>query len=45
MSPARPSTVVLDALDAHEPAGFYVRPLGHEVRAEEPDWVLVGHTP
>ncbi len=45
MSPARLSTVVLDARDAHELAGFYLRLLGYEVRAEEPDWVLIGPPP
>lgn len=33
--------MVLDAHDAHELADFYVRLLGYEVRAEEPDWVLI----
>lgn len=42
MASMRLSTVVLDAHDAHEPAGFYVRLLGYEVRSEEPDWVLIG---
>lgn len=42
MCAARLSTVVLDARDAHELAGFYVRLLGYEVRAEEPHWVLIG---
>ncbi|WP_328682102.1 VOC family protein [Streptomyces sp. NBC_00343] len=42
MSPTRLSTVVLDARDAHELAGFYVRLLGYVIRAEEPDWVLIG---
>ncbi|WP_262061483.1 VOC family protein [Streptomyces sp. STR69] len=42
MSPTRLSTVVLDAHDAHELAGFYLRLLGYEIRAEEPDWVLIG---
>ncbi|MFE2418718.1 VOC family protein [Streptomyces hokutonensis] len=42
MSPTRLSTVVLDAYDAHELAGFYLRLLGYEIRAEEPDWVLIG---
>lgn len=42
MCAARLSTVVLDARDAHEPAGFYVRLLGYEARAEEPHWVLIG---
>ncbi|WP_367322210.1 VOC family protein [Streptomyces sp. HUAS ZL42] len=45
MSPTRLSTVVLDAHDAHELAGFYMRLLGYEVRREEPDWVLVGPPP
>lgn len=45
MSPARLSTVVLDAHDAHELAGFYRRLLGYEVRREEPDWVLIGPPP
>ncbi len=34
--------MVLDARDAHELAGFYVRLLGYVVRAEEPDWVVIG---
>lgn len=42
MPGARVSTVVLDAHDAHELAGFYQRLLGYVVRAEEPDWVLIG---
>ncbi|MEV6538331.1 VOC family protein [Streptomyces sp. NPDC051665] len=42
MSPTRLSTVVLDAHDAHELAGFYLRLLGYVIRAEEPDWVLIG---
>ncbi|MFF5305051.1 VOC family protein [Streptomyces sp. NPDC013161] len=42
MSPTRLSTVVLDARDAHELAGFYARLLGYVIRAEEPDWVLIG---
>ncbi|MFJ3892751.1 VOC family protein [Streptomyces sp. NPDC090083] len=42
MSPTRLSTVVLDARDAHELAAFYVGLLGHVIRAEEPDWVLIG---
>ncbi|MEU1464370.1 VOC family protein [Streptomyces sp. NPDC005727] len=42
MSSARLSTVVLDARDAHALAGFYLRLLGYVVRAEEPDWVLIG---
>ncbi|MET7735767.1 VOC family protein [Streptomyces sp. NPDC005402] len=42
MSPLKLSTVVLDARDAHELAGFYRRLLGYVVRAEEPDWVLIG---
>lgn len=41
----RVSTVVLDAHDAHELAGFYVRLLGYEIRREEPDWVLIGPPP
>ncbi|MGX1544066.1 VOC family protein [Streptomyces adustus] len=45
MSPTRLSTVVLDTSDAHELAGFYLRLLGYEVRAEEPDWVLIGPPP
>ncbi|UIX32934.1 VOC family protein [Streptomyces sp. GQFP] len=45
MSPARISTVVLDAHDAHELADFYVRLLGYVVRADEPDWVLIGPPP
>ncbi|GEC09237.1 glyoxalase [Streptomyces spinoverrucosus] len=45
MSPARLSTVVLDAHDAHELAGFYLRLLGYEVRREEPHWVLIGPPP
>ncbi|MFJ4427460.1 VOC family protein [Streptomyces bobili] len=45
MSSARLSTVVLDASDAHELAGFYMRLLGYEVRADEPDWVLIGPPP
>jgi hypothetical protein len=36
------STVVLDAPDAHELAEFYQRLLGYTVRAQEPDWVLIG---
>ncbi|MFF7645389.1 VOC family protein [Streptomyces canus] len=39
---ARLSTVVLDTHDAHELAAFYQRLLGYVVRAEEPDWVLIG---
>lgn len=42
MPNARVSTVVLDAHDAHELAGFYRRLLGYEVRREEPHWVLIG---
>ncbi|MFJ5308350.1 VOC family protein [Streptomyces sp. NPDC088350] len=42
MSPTRLSTVVLDARDAHELAGFYLRLLGYVIRAEESDWVLIG---
>jgi hypothetical protein len=45
MAPARLSTVVLDAHDAHELAGFYIRLLGYEVRREEPHWVLIGPPP
>ncbi|MFF4837220.1 VOC family protein [Streptomyces sp. NPDC001315] len=45
MSPTRLSTVVLDTRDAHELAGFYQRLLGYEVRADEPDWVLIGPPP
>ncbi|MFD7876305.1 VOC family protein [Streptomyces sp. NPDC059766] len=45
MSPARLSTVVLDAPDAHELAAFYLGLLGYEVRADEPDWVLIGPPP
>ncbi|MEU3659136.1 VOC family protein [Streptomyces sp. NPDC032940] len=45
MPRARLSTVVLDAHDAHELAGFYRRLLGYEVRAEEPHWVLIGPPP
>jgi predicted enzyme related to lactoylglutathione lyase len=32
----------LDAHDAHKLAGFYLRLLGYVIRAEEPDWVLIG---
>jgi catechol 2,3-dioxygenase-like lactoylglutathione lyase family enzyme len=42
MTRTKVSTVVLDAHDAHQLADFYVRLLGYEVRAEEPDWVLTG---
>jgi catechol 2,3-dioxygenase-like lactoylglutathione lyase family enzyme len=42
MGRTKVSTVVLDAHDAHQLAGFYVRLLGYEVRAEEPHWVLTG---
>ncbi|MGW2726232.1 VOC family protein [Streptomyces sp. NPDC001494] len=42
MASARLSTVVLDAPDAHALAGFYRSLLGYAVRAEEPDWVLIG---
>jgi catechol 2,3-dioxygenase-like lactoylglutathione lyase family enzyme len=35
------STVVLDAPDARELAGFYRRLLGWEVKADEGDWVLL----
>jgi catechol 2,3-dioxygenase-like lactoylglutathione lyase family enzyme len=45
MVDARLSTVVLDAHDAHELAGFYLRLLGYEMRAEEPHWVLIGPPP
>ncbi|MFC9958553.1 VOC family protein [Streptomyces nigra] len=45
MPPARVSTVVLDAPDAHELARFYRRLLGYVVRAEEPHWVLIGPPP
>ncbi len=45
MSPTRLSTVVLDAHDAHELAGFYLRLLGYQVRAEESDWLLIGTPP
>ncbi|GGK91036.1 VOC family protein [Streptomyces flaveus] len=38
MTRTKVSTVVLDA---HQLADFYVRLLGYEVRAEEPDWVLI----
>ncbi|MEF9904855.1 VOC family protein [Streptomyces sp. P9-A2] len=41
MSPTKLSTVVLDAHDAHELAGFYPRLLGYEVRAEEQHWILI----
>ncbi|WP_128379856.1 VOC family protein [Streptomyces cavernae] len=41
MSRARLSSVVLDAPDAHELAGFYLRLLGYEVRDDEPDWVVI----
>ncbi|WP_369247537.1 VOC family protein [Streptomyces sp. R41] len=42
MSRTRLSTVVFDAPDAHALADFYRRLLGYVVRAEEPDWVLIG---
>ncbi|WP_406476179.1 VOC family protein [Streptomyces sp. NBC_01615] len=42
MSRTRLSTVVFDAPDAHELADFYMRLLGYVLRAEEPDWVLIG---
>ncbi|WP_371598490.1 VOC family protein [Streptomyces sp. NBC_00564] len=42
MSPVRLSTVAFEAPDAHALAGFYMRLLGHVVRAEEPDWMLIG---
>jgi len=45
MGRTRVSTVVLDAHDAHELAGFYLRLLGYEIRREEPDWVLIGPPP
>ncbi len=45
MSPTRLSTVVLDAHDARTLAGFYLRLLGYEIRAEEPHWVLIGPPP
>ena len=45
MGRTRVSTVVLDAHDAHELAGFYRRLLGYEIRREEPDWVLIGPPP
>ncbi|MFD6613624.1 VOC family protein [Micromonospora chalcea] len=45
MSPTKLSTVVLDAHDARELAGFYLRLLGYVVRAEEPHWVLIGPPP
>ncbi|MEU9211967.1 VOC family protein [Streptomyces sp. NPDC048415] len=44
MGRTRLSTVVFDAPDAHGLAGFYRRLLGYVVRAEEPDWVLIGPT-
>ena len=34
-------TVVLDCHDAHELSEFYRQLLGWEVRATEPDWVLI----
>lgn len=34
--------MVLDAPDAHKLAEFYQRLLGYTVRAEEPNWVLIG---
>ncbi|WP_200306733.1 VOC family protein [Streptomyces adelaidensis] len=45
MSPTKLSSVVLDAYDAHELAGFYQRLLGYVVRAEKPHWVLLGPPP
>ncbi|MGW7043940.1 VOC family protein [Streptomyces avermitilis] len=42
MGRTRLSGIVFDASDAREPAGFYGRLLGHEVRSEEPDRVLTG---
>ncbi|MFC9846051.1 VOC family protein [Streptomyces sp. NPDC060223] len=38
----RLSTVAFEAPDAHALAGFYRRLLGYVVRAEEPDWMLIG---
>ncbi|MEV7346042.1 VOC family protein [Streptomyces sp. NPDC093544] len=38
----RLSTVAFEASDAHALAGFYLRLLGYVVRAEEPDWMLIG---
>jgi catechol 2,3-dioxygenase-like lactoylglutathione lyase family enzyme len=35
------STVVLDAPDARELAGFYRRLLGWEIKVDEGDWVLL----
>ncbi|MGC9543743.1 VOC family protein [Streptomyces sp. UG1] len=45
MPTAKLSTVTLDARDAHELAGFYLRLLGYCVRAGEPNWVLIGPPP
>ncbi|MFJ7238757.1 VOC family protein [Streptomyces olivaceus] len=45
MSPTKLSTVVLDAHDARELAGFYQRLLGYVVRAEDGGWVLIGPPP
>ncbi|MFD3929875.1 hypothetical protein [Streptomyces sp. NPDC058614] len=42
MSPVRLSTVAFEAPDARALAGFYMRLLGYVVRAEEPDWMLIG---
>ncbi|MEU9284200.1 VOC family protein [Streptomyces sp. NPDC048275] len=39
---ARLSTVAFEAKDAHVLADFYQRLLGYVVRAQEPDWVLIG---
>ncbi|MHA5052288.1 VOC family protein [Streptomyces sp. SD15] len=39
---ARLSTVAFEAQDAHVLADFYQRLLGYVVRAQEPDWVLIG---
>ncbi|MEU8686039.1 VOC family protein [Streptomyces sp. NPDC048611] len=35
------ATVVLDCLDAHALSDFYRQLLGWEVKASEPDWVLL----
>ncbi|MFD3733635.1 VOC family protein [Streptomyces sp. NPDC058632] len=45
MAPTKLSTVVLDAHDAHELAGFSLRLLGYEVRAEEPHRAPIGPPP
>lgn len=34
--------MVLETHDAHELAAFYTELLGWNVRADEPDWVLIG---